>query len=603
MRFSLDPKREIDAALLQYRRVFIYIVFFSFAINVLQLVPIIFSMQVFDRVMNSRNETTLLMLTIMALALFGLNGVIEWLRNLVMIKISIGLDRIMCERAFTAAYERSLKENNGNPAQVLSDLTMLRQFLTGSGMLALLDLPWIPMFIGLTYIFHPWLGLFTTIGAGLLVGLTVYNERITHGEIDEAQRLSGKAAGYVNMTLQNAEAMRAMGMLNVMQKRSLNYQYRVVQLQASASDKGARIMAITKMLRIVWQSLSMALGVVMVLENEITMGMMFGVGMLFCKAMAPLELLVSSFKQMGYAKTSYDRLSILLAEYPCQASKMPLPPPTGAVQVDQLVLIPTGSQVPVVNGVTLKLDKGEVLAVIGPSASGKSSLARALVGVWRASRGSVRYDGAEVNHWESEALGPYIGYLPQDIELFDGTVADNIARFGKVDAEKVIEAAKQAGIHDMVLHFSQGYDTLLGAGGIKLSGGQRQRIALARAMYDNPPIVVLDEPNSNLDEAGDAALIKAISTMKKAGSTVILITHRPSILGVVDKLLYMKDGQQHLWGPRDQVLKTLTAAPAAPAPTPVPAKPNIPSVQAARSASAGAVPLRTVSNAPVAKGS
>lgn len=601
MRFTLDPRREIDAALLQYRRVFGYIVLFSAVINILQLIPTIYMMQVFDRVMNSRNETTLLMLTLMALGMFFLNGVIEWVRSMVMIKISAGFDRLLCERAFTAAYERSLKENNGHPAQVLSDLSTLRQFVTGPGILALMDIPWIPMFLALAYLFHPWLGVFTTVGALLLAALTIYNEIITRDDMAEANRLSGKASGYVNTTLQNPEVMQAMGMLNVMQRRLLTYQFRVVALQASASDKSARITAATKFVRSVWQATSMALGVLMVLENEISMGMMAGVGLLFSKAMGPLETAVASWKQMGYAKASYDRLNQLLQEYPSQPSRMPLPPPTGAIKVEQLVVVPPGSQVPVVNGVTLSLDKGEVLAVIGPSASGKSSLARALVGVWRAARGSVRYDAAEVSQWERVALGPYIGYLPQDIELFDGTVADNIARFGSVNADKVIEAARQAGIHEMVLHFPKGYDTVLGGGGIKLSGGQRQRIGLARAMYDNPPIVVLDEPNSNLDEAGDTALVRAITLMKKAGSTVVLVTHRPSILGVVDKLLYMKDGQQHLWGPRDQVLKALMSAPAA-SPGAAPMTPNSPSVQAARSASAGAVPLRTVPSVQGGKG-
>lgn len=587
MRLLLDPKREIDAVLLQYRRVFGYIVFFSAVINVLQLIPTVYTMSVFDRVMSSRNETTLLLLTVMAVGMFIMNAVIEWVRNMVMIKISAGFDRHLGERAFTAAYERALKDNVGNPAQVLSDLSTLRQFITGPGLLALLDIPWIPLFLALSFLFHPWLGLFTTVGAVLIAGLTIYNEMITRDEMAEANRLSGKASGYVNTTLQNPEVIQAMGMLGVMQKRLLTYQFRIVQLQASASDKGARITAATKFVRAVWQATVMALGVLMVLEEQITMGMMMGVGLLFSKAMAPMETAISSWKQMGYAKASYDRLTQLLSDYPIQGSKMPLPPPTGVIKVEQLVVVPPGSSQPVVNGVTVNIEKGEVLAIIGPSASGKSSLARALVGVWRAARGSVRYDGAEVSQWEREALGPYLGYLPQDIELFDGTMAENIARFGKVDPEKVIEAAKHAGIHEMVLHFPKGYDTMMGVGGLKLSGGQRQRIALARALYDNPPIVVLDEPNSNLDEAGDAALIKAIKGMKQRGTTVILVTHRPSILGVVDKLLYMKEGLQHLWGPRDQVLKALMP-PAGGTPAQAPANPP------ARPTGPTAVPLRPV---------
>jgi ATP-binding cassette subfamily C exporter for protease/lipase len=309
-----------------------------------------------------------------------------------------------------------------------------------------------------------------------------------------------------------------------------------------------------------WQSLALGLGAILVIENQISAGVMIAVSVLLGRALAPAEALIGSWKQMGNAKSSYERLNRLLGEFPKAAPGMPLPAPTGALSIDGLVIIPPGMHKPAVNGVTISLAKGEVLAIIGPSASGKSSLARAMVGIWTARQGSVRLDSAEVGQWSRAALGPHLGYLPQDIELFDGSIAENIARFGEVDAGKVIAAAQLAGINEMILHFPKGYDTLLGTGGLGLSGGQKQRIGLARALYGQPALVVLDEPNSNLDDAGEAALVQAVRKLKAEGSTVVLVTHRPSILGAVDKLLFLKDGVQTLFGPRDQVLKTLVPA-------------------------------------------
>jgi len=557
MRLILDPRRDIDAALLRYRRLFGVLGLFSGVINLLMLVPSIYMMQVFDRVLTSRNETTLLMLTLILLGLYLLSSTLEWVRGQVMIKMSAGIDAQLGERVFGAAFERSLKEHSANPAQVLSDLTSIRQCVTGQGLIALFDAPWLPIYLIVAFLFHPWLGLFTVLGAGILVALAIWNELATRKSLTQANQLAVTSANYVNSTLQNAEVIQAMGMLNVLRRRWFRLQQRIITAQAEASDRSARISAMTRFVRMTWQSLSLGLGAVLVLENQISAGVMIAVSVLLGRAMAPVEQVIGSWRQLGNAKSSYQRLSRLLEEFPKPQPRMALPAPTGALRVDQLLVTPPGAQQPALNGVTVALAKGEVLAVIGPSASGKSSLARAMVGIWPASRGSVRLDGAEVGQWSREALGPYLGYLPQDIELFDGTIAENIARFGEVDSTKVIEAARLAGIHEMVLHFPKGYDTPLGIGGLGLSGGQKQRIGLARALYGQPALVVLDEPNSNLDEAGEAALVRAVNTLKTAGSTVVLVTHRPSILGVVDKLLFLKEGAQQLFGPRDQVLKAL----------------------------------------------
>ena len=557
MRFFLDPKRDIDAALLRYRRLFGVLALFSGVINLLMLVPSVYMMQVFDRVLTSRNETTLLMLSLILLIFFALSCALEWVRGQVMIKMSAGLDTHLGERVFDAAFQRSLKEHNANPAQVLSDLNSIRQFVTGPGVVALFDAPWLPIYLIATFLFHPWLGIFTVIGSLILVGLAIWNELATRKSMSEANRLSVSSSSYVNSTLQNAEVIQALGMLTPLRRRWFEVQQRVITEQGEASDRSSLIAALSRFVRMTWQSLALGLGAVLVIENQISAGVMIAVSVLLGRAMAPAEALIGSWKQMGNAKSSYERLNRLLKEFPQEPPRMSLPPPTGALSVDRLVVTPPGQQRPAVNGVTIKLEKGEILAIIGPSASGKSSLTRAMVGIWPASHGSVRLDSAEISQWSREALGPYLGYLPQDIELFDGTIAQNIARFGEVDSGKVIEAAQLAGIHEMILHFPKGYDTLLGGGGLGLSGGQKQRVGLARALYGKPALVVLDEPNSNLDEAGEAALLQALRQLKADGSTVVLVTHRPSVLGVVDKLLFIKEGIQQLYGPRDQVMKTL----------------------------------------------
>lgn len=557
MRFFLDPQRDIDAALLRYRRLFGVLALFSGVINLLMLVPSIYMMQVFDRVLTSRNETTLLMLSLILLGFFALGCALEWVRGQVMIKMSAGLDTQLGERVFDAAFERSLKEHSANPAQVLSDLNSIRQFVTGPALIALFDAPWLPIYVIATFLFHPWLGVFTVIGSLILAGLAVWNELTTRKSMREANRLSVASSSYVNSTLQNAEVIQAMGMLTPLRRRWYNVQQRVISEQGEASDRSSRIAALSRFVRMTWQSLALGLGAILVIENQISAGVMIAVSVLLGRAMAPAEALIGSWKQMGNAKSSYERLNRLLTEFPKAAPRMPLPPPTGALSIDRLVIVPPGMHKPAINGVTISLAKGEVLAIIGPSASGKSSLARAMVGIWTAKQGSVRLDSAEVSQWSREALGPYLGYLPQDIELFDGSIAENIARFGEVDSTKVIEAAQLAGINEMILHFPKGYDTLLGSGGLGLSGGQKQRIGLARALYGQPALVVLDEPNSNLDDAGEAALVQAVRKLKAEGCTVVLVTHRPSILGAVDKLLFLKDGVQTLFGPRDQVLKTL----------------------------------------------
>jgi ATP-binding cassette subfamily C exporter for protease/lipase len=565
MRFLLDPRHDIDAALLGYRRVFWALALFSGVINLLVLVPSLYMMQVYDRVLTSRNETTLFMLTLIALGLFFFSGLIEWVRGQVMIRMSAGLDDALGERIFDAAFARSLREHNANPAQVLSDLATLRQLITGQGLIALLDAPWLPIFLLVAFIFHPWFGVLTLVLALILIGLALWGELATRTRLGEANRLGVQSAAYVNSTLQNAEVIQALGMLGPLRDRWSLMQQRIIAAQAHASDRSARITSATRFVRISGQSLSLGLGALLVLEGQLSAGMMIAMSLLLGRALAPVEIAIGSWKQFTSGRQSYQRLSQLLHQHPRQPLRMPLPPPSGALRLEQLYAGPPGATQPSLRGINLALKKGDVLAVIGASASGKSTLARAMVGVWPPMGGSVRLDDAEISQWTHDALGPYLGYLPQDIELFDGSVADNIARFGEQNPEKIIAASRHAGIHEMILRFPKGYDTPLGPGGLGLSGGQKQRLGLARALYGNPSLIVLDEPNSNLDEAGELALIQAISTLKAAGSTVVLITHRPSVLAVADYILLLKDGTQQAFGPRDAVLKALMPPAKAPA--------------------------------------
>ena len=567
-RSVFDPKREIDAALLRHRRLFGYLALFSAVINGLMLAPSLYMMQVFDRVLTSRNETTLAMLTGITLVLFALGAGLEWTRGLVLVRMSAAFDAELGPRVHDAAFARCLAERGANPSQALADLTTLRQFATGPGLLALLDAPWLPFYAIAAFLFHPWLGVFTLAGVAILATLALWNEAATRTEMAEANRLSVSASSALNASFQNAEVIHALGMLGDLRARWSAAQRRILSAQLRASDAGARIGAITRGVRVAWQSLSLGLGALLALEGEITPGMMIAVSILSSRAMAPAELAIGSWKPLANARAAYARLTQLLAEYAAPAQPMELPAPTGRVRVEALAVAPPGAERAVITGIGFALERGDVLAIVGPSAAGKSTLARALVGVWPAREGCVRLDDADLAQWPRGSLGPHVGYLPQDTGLFQGSVADNIARFGALDSQRVIEAAALAGIHEMVLRLPNGYDTLLGPGGAGLSGGQLQRLGLARAVYGRPALVVLDEPNANLDDVGEASLVKAILALKAGGSTVVLVTHRPSVLAVVDKLLLLKNGTQQLFGPRDVVLRAVVAATQPPADAP-----------------------------------
>ena len=557
MKTKFNFRSELAAVLRQFRQAFMAAGVFSMVINILGLVPTIYMLQVYDRVLQSRSGTTLLMLTLVIVLLYFVQAMLELARSRLLIRIGTGIDLKMNDRVFVASFEQNLKRKMGSAGAALADLTGVRQFLTGTGLFAFFDAPWAPIYLVVIFLLHPWLGVFAVITAILLCCMAWITEKVTRAPLMEASKEANQSTAYATNTLRNAEVIEAMGMLDNLKNRWREKQMRFLQLQSQASDRSASISSVTKSIRIAVQSLVLGLGAWLVIEGKMTPGGMIAGSILLGKTLAPIELAIGAWKQFLTARAAYDPLEKLLEENPVREEAMSLPRPTGHLLVERVTATVPGSQQIILQQVGFQAQPGDVVGIIGPSASGKSSLARLLVGVWPSVSGKVRLDGADVYQWRKQELGTAVGYLPQDIELFEGTVAENICRFGVVDAEKVVTAAKMAGVHEMILKFPKGYETEIGEGGSHLSGGQRQRIGLARALYGKPSFVVLDEPNSNLDDSGEAALVQAVMQLKAMGSTVVLISHRSSILAVVDKLLLLVNGTVQAFGPKDQVMQAL----------------------------------------------
>lgn len=553
-------RSEILEVLGRYKQVFWTVGGFSGVINLLYLAPSLYMMQVYDRVLNSRNETTLIMLSLITLGAFAVMAWIEQIRSQVLVRVGNQVDDELSARVFTAAFERNLRGRTGAAGAAMNDLTQVRQFVTGNGLFAFFDMPWTPIYILVVYLFHPVLGIFVLFGAVVSFLLAWLNERSTKQGLAEANQAAMMGSAFATTNLRNAEVIEAMGMLPALRARWKAMQDRLLQKQSEASDRAGLVSAAIKFWRLTMQSAVLGIGALLVLENLASPGVMIAASILAGRALAPVDLAIASWKQFSSARTSYQRLSQLLEDFPARTQGMSLPRPKGLLTVEQVIASPPGAEAPVLRGVQFAVKPGEVLVIVGPSASGKSTLARLMVGVWLAQAGKVRLDGADIFLWNKDELGPWIGYLPQDIELFEGTIAENIARFGEIDSELVIEAASRAGMHDMILRFPKGYDTPIGESGSALSGGQRQRIALARALYGDPALIVLDEPNSNLDDAGEQALVRAVMQAKSEGRTVILITHRTSIVGIADNLMVLREGAVHMHGPRQQVLQALQEA-------------------------------------------
>jgi ATP-binding cassette subfamily C exporter for protease/lipase len=567
-KMSAIPKRqgaapgnsnELGMALSALRNALLTVAVFSGFINLLMLSPAIYMLQVYDRVLGSRNETTLLVLSVLVVGAFLFMAALEAIRGWVLVRVGARLDSQLNSRVFTAAFERNLRRTGSNTAQPIHDLNTVRQTLTGSALLAAFDAPWLPIYLVVIFLMSPALGWFALGGALVLMVLAVLNERASKPRLDEAQKYSLQSHQALTNNLRNAEVIEAMGMLPQIRERWYDLHRQQLHLQAKASDLATVLSGATKFVRVALQSLVLGFGALLVLEGKMTPGMMIAASILTGRALAPVELLVGNWKQIVSGRQAYARLRELLSVHPPRTKGMTLPVPTGHVSVEMASAVAPGTQRLILKNLTFSMAPGEAVAIIGPSASGKSSLARLLVGIWPAVTGSVRLDGASVFDWNKDELGPSIGYLPQDIELFDGTVAENIARFGRVDPEKVVEAARRVDMHEQILRLPQGYDTPLGTDGSNLSGGQRQRIGLARALYGDPSFIVLDEPNSNLDESGERALVEAIKALKANGKTVVLITHRMSTLSAVDKIVVLAEGALAAFGPRDEVFRAVQA--------------------------------------------
>ncbi len=559
----------LKGALAACRASFMYAGFFSLFVNLLLLLPALYMLQIYDRVLTSNSESTLVMLTVIAAFLFILMGGLEWVRSQILIATSNKLDNLLGGRVFDSVFLQT-QATGGKvaSAQPLGDLLQLRQFLTGSGLFAFFDAPWLPIYIAVMFMFHPVFGVVAILSALVLVALAVWNEVSTRGDLREANERSNASSNHTQRSLRNADAIEAMGMLPRLRERWLERQQAMLVLQSRASRRSGLIGAASKTFRVSIQTLILGLGAYLAIRGEISPGGVIAGSILLGRALAPLDMMVANWRGFLSARESYRRLDQLLTALPERAPPMPLPAPKGALDVDKLVVTPPGAAAPVLRGLSLVVEAGSLLAIVGPSAAGKSTLARALLGLYRPTSGTVRLDGAEIDQWDRAALGQHIGYLPQDVELLDGTISENIARFGPVDPARVVAAAEAAGVHPMILRLPEGYDTPL-VGNV-LSAGQRQRIGLARALYGDPQLIVLDEPNSNLDQEGEAALAHTMADLKRAGRTVVVVTHRKNILSQVDHILLLGDGQAALYGARDKVLATLAqtveqqAAPAVP---------------------------------------
>jgi ATP-binding cassette subfamily C exporter for protease/lipase len=563
---AMKPKpgtSELREALVSLRPFYVRAMWFSLVCSVLVLAPSVYMLEVYERVVNSRSHMTLWMLTGLVLGLFVLMELLEWARSEVMRAASVALDGKLSGRVFGAIFEANLKKLPGGTQQPMNDFRQVRDFLYSPVLLALMESPVSLLMMVLLFLISPVLG-WTALAFGL-VQMVVgwFNERSTKPPLMLANRAAIEAQQYADNALRNAEVVESMGMLRNTRKRWLERQRDFLGLQAKASASAGGFQAVSKMLQTTLGSALLGLACWLLLKNQLNGGaaMMIVASILGGRMLAPLVQVVSQWQAVVNVRDAWSRLDNLLAAVPERPESMALPAPRGSLLVEQLVAgAPGPNPTQIVRGVQFALAPGEVLAVVGPSAAGKTTLARLLVGLWPAQGGKVRLDGADVYTWNKAELGAHLGYLPQGVELFEGTLAENIARFAEVEPHKVEAAARAVGIHEFIASLPQGYETEVGPQGARLSGGQRQRVALARALYGDPVLVVLDEPNSSLDEEGDAALARAIQEAKGRGTTFVVMTHRTSVLSVTDKMLVLRDGQQVAFGPRDEVLAALQKA-------------------------------------------
>ena len=529
----------------------------SVFINLTMLAMPLYSMQISDRVMTSRNAGTLVMLTIIVVLFLALYGFLEYVRSGIQLRASILFDDIVRRRLFEALMRTDVTGASKIGPVALRDVEMLRDAVQSGLVSQMFDAPWAPIFTLLCFMLHPMLGVVALAGAVTMILFSLITEKITSNSVKHTSQLSAESSQFAASALKNGEAVRGLGMGDTIADRWNATQTDLIAAQAVTNEKVAAVNSVSKFVNMLVQAALMGVGAYLALNQEISPGVMMASSIMMGRALAPVQAVVGQWKRIVAIRGSYARLKQLYEQLPIEAKGAEMPAPTGHLDIQKVVVVPPTGGRPVVKGVSFSVKPGEVIAVIGSSGSGKSSLARALAGVWPLVQGTIKLDRAEYKAWDPNRLGKHIGYLPQNVELFNGTIAQNIARLAKVDDKAVIAAAKAAGAHELILRLPKGYDTQIGEGGAALSGGTRQRVALARALYGDPRLIILDEPNSNLDDEGDKALHKAVLEMKKAGRTVIVVTHKPQMLSAVDKILVMSFGLTLAFGPRDAVLQSL----------------------------------------------
>ena len=550
-------RNELTRTLWDFRFEFMVAGLFSMIANLLMLAPTLYMLQVFDRVLVSQNTGTLLVVSIITLFFLVVLSFSEWARSKLLVRSGIRMDQMLSRKLFHASYEAHLNPAVSNPTRAFADLTELRQFLTGNGIFAFFDAPWAPIYIAVLFLLHPWLGVMALGFAAVQSVLAWWGSQATKPALARASKSQLEVSGYLQSKFRNAEVIESMGMLKHLYRRWAERNAKAMGANLNAQDVASRVTAWSKFVRYTQQSLSLGGGALLVIHGELSPGGMIAANVLMSRALAPIDLMVGTWSGFLNAREAFTRLSELLEAHPMRDIPAMGMAPKGDVVLKEVVASAPGRDTPILQGVSAIMPPGTVTVVLGASGSGKSTLARVLLGIWPHSSGQVLLDGQGIGKWNRMELGPHIGYLPQDIELFDGTIAENIARSGQVESEKVIEAAEAAGLHTMILRFPKGYDTPMGEAGGLLSGGQRQRIGLARAMYGMPALVVLDEPNANLDDEGENALVRAVQGLKAQGKTVVLISHRPGIVSVADRLLILQNGTVQASGPRDGVLAAL----------------------------------------------
>ena len=562
--------RELSAALALCRKGFIGVALFSAVLNILYLTGSFYMLEVYDRVLPSRSVPTLVGISVLALALFSFQGLLDIVRSRILVRIGRSLDESVSHRVYQIAAKLPFQPPAIRGLQPLRDLGQVRSFLSSVGPAAFFDLPWMPLYLGICYMFHPWLGIAAGVGGLLLVTITIITEFKSRAPAKVASELGYGRNVLAEASRRNAEVAHALGMVDRLALQWGELNRRCLAAEERVADITGGLGGLSKVLRMVLQSAVLGIGAYLVINQQASAGVIIASSILTSRALAPVELAVGQWKGFAAARQAWRRLNELMGIMPAEQQRIDLPKPAHTVKLEAVTVVPPGSSQAVVQDVAFELKAGQGLGVIGPSASGKSSLVRAMVGVWPAVRGKIRIDGAALDRWSASALGPHIGYLPQDMELFAGTVAQNIARFDpEAKSETIIAAATAAGVHQLVLGLPNGYETQIGESGASLSAGQRQRIGLARALYGNPFLVVLDEPNSSLDNEGEEALTAAMLGVRARGGIVVVIAHRPSALAGVDMILVMRDGRQQAFGPKDVVLKAALQRPVSTEPKPL----------------------------------